>query len=147
MNAQVKPQESGKDLKSLRDDQLIAAYRNLRDRRDEAKKQFTESQKPALALMNNIENELLGRLQERGANNVQCKTGTAYIKTDTTYKVEDWQVALTRIIETGAWDMLERRISKEAAAGYHEEHGSPFPGVSMKSEVYVNINAPRSKGD
>jgi len=142
------PDASGtNDLKPLRDDQLIAVYRKLREKRDAAKKEFTEKQRPALNLMDRIENELLGRLIERGAKNVSCPTGTAFMKTDTTFKVEDWDAFLPWAMENEEFGMFMRNVAKDAVTEYVESHdGQLPPGLSMKKDTYVNINSPRGKG-
>ena len=77
------------DLKLLKDDQLIKVYRKLRDARDTAKAEFVKQQAPGLKAMDNIEGELLRRMQEDGQSNVSCKgVGVAIRMTDTKVKVE-----------------------------------------------------------
>lgn len=148
MDTNQAPASAGEtDLKTLQDAQLIAVYRRLRERRDEAKRAFTESQKSTLAVMGRIENELLGRLTERGANNISCPSGTAFLKKDRTVKAEDWEVFLPWMLDAERYDMLVRNVSKEAVLEYMETHdGELPPGLSMKQDVYVNINSPRGKG-
>ena len=51
----------------------------------------------------------------------------------------DWPETLRYIREREAWDLLEARVSKTAAAVVVEETGAPIPGVETTSEIRVNV--------
>lgn len=131
------------DITTLKNDQLIGVYRKLRERRDEAKKAFTESQKPTLELMERIEGELMLRMQDTGTNTFSCDTGTAYRVTNTTVSVKDWSAFLPYVLETQQYDMLERRAAKSAVVEFVDEHKELPPGLAMTQVDEVNIRAPK----
>jgi hypothetical protein len=128
-------------LKALNNDQLIAAYRTMRLRRDEAKKVFNEGQKPLLEAMQVIENIFLQRFEESGETASKTKSGTAYTVTETTVTVKDWGAFLEYVNHNAAWEMLERRASKSAVTEFVEEHGSTPPGLALSQSKKVNIRA------
>lgn len=131
------------ELKSLRDDQLIAVYRKLRANRDAAKKRFVEEQKPGLDLMENIEGEVGRRLAERGSTSVSCETGVAYTKIDTTVKTEDWPAFFSFMQKNNEWGLIEQRAAKTPVMEWVEEKKETPPGLSIVRETKVIINAPR----
>lgn len=130
-------------LKSLKVDQLIAVYRKLRDRRDEAKAKFVESQKPTLLLMQSIEGELATRMKDQGTESFKCAVGTAFKKITTTVKVKDWGAFFDFVLKTKSFDMLERRAAKGAVEEYVEANESCPPGLDIEREEEVQIRAPK----
>jgi hypothetical protein len=128
-------------FRTLNNDQLIAVYRKMRERRDEAKKIFTESQKPLLDAMQMIENVFLERFEESGETASKTPSGTAYTVTDTSVTVKEWGEFLGFVINNQAWDLLEHRAAKLSVVEYAEEHGDLPPGLSMSRMKKVNIRA------
>lgn len=137
------PLEYRMKIENLRMDQLIAAYRNLRERRDAAKAAFTKEQKPTLDLMQQIEGEVHRRFNVDGANNFSCNAGTACRVTDTSVKVENWPAFFAWVIETQSYDMLEQRAAKTAVTAFVEEKHEVPPGLSIKKDESISIRAPR----
>lgn len=131
------------ELTTLKESQLIAVYRKLRERRDEAKKKFTEEQRPTLELMERIETELMSRMESTGANSIACDSGTAYKASVTSVVVRDWSAFFEFVRNNEAFDMLERRASKSAVVDYAETNGELPPGLSMSVEESVNVRAPK----
>jgi hypothetical protein len=53
--------------------------------------------------------------------------------------VADWDYVLDYIQKNELWNMLEKRVSKQAVEQYVEEHGNLPPGINWREELVVNI--------
>jgi hypothetical protein len=89
--------------------------------------------------MNVLEGWMLEAMNQAGLKSMKSVHGTAYKSLRTSTKVVDWTEALRYIRENEAWDLLEARVSKSAAAVVVEETGAPIPGVETTSEITVNV--------
>jgi hypothetical protein len=120
-------------------DQVIAGYLEMR-RRKEA---MQEDHKLQLAPINDgitkLEGWLQGELQRLGLTNFKGASGIAFLQTATKCTSEDWDATLKWIIETGAYEFLEKRVSKSVVQEYMEQHGEAPPGVSVTRETEVRV--------
>jgi hypothetical protein len=120
-------------------DQVIAGCLELR-RKKEA---LVEKHKAELAPLNEgmmkLEAWLQAELQRLGLQNFKGASGTAFLQTTTSATSKDWDATLKWIIETGAYEFLERRVSKTVVQEYMEQHGEAPPGVSVTRETEVRV--------
>ncbi len=120
-------------------DQLVEKYIQLRD----AKAALNNRHKEKVARLDNvldkIEAALLVEFQKAGIESVKTASGTAYKTTRASATVGDWDTTLEFIRTQEVWNMLERRVSKDAVVQYKEEHGDLPPGVNWREEVTVNV--------
>lgn len=118
---------------------LIDAYVKIRDK----KQLLVEEHRKQLAPYNDklmmLENTLLQILNREGAESLKTKAGTCYKSKRNTVKVQDWDTALEFIMDHDLTHMLERRLSKSAVTEYLEANGLTPPGVSVSTELTVNI--------
>lgn len=121
---------------------LIEGYIKLRDARDVLKKEFEARTKGVTDAMEQLEGYMAQTLQALGANSVATPAGTCYTSQHVSYKVEDWTAVLQHIIDNEAWDMLERRVSKESVEHYAETRGNLPPGLSRS--VFQKIGVRRA---
>jgi hypothetical protein len=120
-------------------DTMIDKYVRLRDKVKEIKARHTEELAPYGDAMNVLEGWMLEAMNQAGLKSMKSVHGTAYKSLRTSTKVVDWTEALRYIRENEAWDLLEARVSKSAAAVVVEETGAPIPGVETTSEITVNV--------
>lgn len=120
-------------------EQMIDRYVRLRDRVKDIKAKHSEELAPYAEAMNTLEGWLLESMNQSGLKSMKAPSGTAYKSLRTSTKVLDWPATLAYIREREAWDLLEARVSKTAAAVVVEETGEPIPGVETTSEVVVNV--------
>ena len=127
-------------LNEARDDVLVKAYIDLRDRRTQRKADFDTSDASDKDKQEKIEAEFLRRFNDRGIDNVSARgIGTAYKSTRTSATVADWEALLGYIRQSGAWEMLERRVNKTAVEQYRAANEDIPPGVNVRSEIVVNF--------
>jgi hypothetical protein len=120
-------------------DDMINKYVRLRDKVKDIKAQHTEQLAPYAEAMNTLEGWMLEAMNQAGLKSMKSVHGTAYKSTRVSTKVLDWTETLTYIRQHEAWDLLEARVSKSAAAVVVEETGAPIPGVETTSEIVVNV--------
>jgi hypothetical protein len=120
-------------------DDVIKAYVALRDKLDATVKRQKEEVAPIREQMGKIENWLQNQLQTQGLQNFKGASGTAFLKEVSSATVEDWDATLAFIKEQGAWELLERRVSKTVVEDFVESTGEIPPGVNLKRETVVQV--------
>ena len=125
------------------DELLIRMYIEMRDWVAKEKARHKETVlKPVKKKMVTIENEMLRRLNERGANNSKTDAGLAYKKRAPLQpKVIDRDQFLNYVQDHSAWSLLTNHVSKEEVEAILELTGSPPPGVEISApiiKVYFN---------
>ena len=94
---------------------LVKLFIALRDRRARRKADYQLDDVDDREKQEKIEVEFLKRFNKRGIDNVSARgIGTAYRSVRASAKVADWDSLLEFIKKEGAWEMLERRVSKVA---------------------------------
>jgi hypothetical protein len=120
-------------------DQVVEKYVEIRDKQAELRKaQTAEMAKYNDALLK-LEAWLMNSLNESGAESVRTVSGTVYKSIRTSAKVADWDALLEFITDNGAWNFLERRVSKTAVEEYMEGEGGTPPGVSVVREATIGV--------
>lgn len=118
--------------------QLIERYTKLRDFVADAKKKHLAQTKPYTDGLETIEQALMARLIERGADNTKTDAGTAYKVTLLNVKVTDREKFLEYALNGGD-DMLLASAQKDAVRDYIDQHQAPPPGVEVTYFTNVNV--------
>lgn len=120
-------------------DQVIAAYVQLRQQRDELKKKQAAEMAPVNDNLYKLGLWLQKTLQEGGQTSAKTASGTAFLQTDTSVAIEDWESILAFIKANDLWAMLERRVSKSVVVEYIESQKEVPPGVKVTSEISCHV--------
>lgn len=120
-------------------EQLVEHYITLRDKKAEIANAAKAKLARVDALLDKIEGALLLTFQQSGAESVRTKSGTAYKSTKASATVADWDAVLNYIRDNELWQMLERRVSKDAVIQFREQHNDLPPGVNWREEVTINV--------
>ncbi len=119
---------------------LVKLFIALRDRRARRKADYQLDDVEDKEKQEKIEIEFLKRFNERGIDNVSARgVGTAYRSVRASAKVSDWDSLLEFIKEEGAWEMLERRVSKVAVEQFKAEMNDLPPGVDWGETQVINF--------
>ena len=122
------------------DGTLLKLFIALRDRRARRKADFQLDDVDDKEKQERIEIEFLKRFNERGIDNVSARgIGTAYRSVRASAKVADWDSLLEFIKKEGAWEMLERRVSKVAVEQFKAETNDLPPGVDWGETQVINF--------
>ena len=128
MNVAVKPAD------------LVEEYITLRDRKDQFKKAFEEKSAELFGeRMEEIEAQLLGILNDLGADTIAGKTGTAYRKISTSVTIADARDFRRHVIGGEAWDLIDWRANKTAVNALVESGEPVPPGVNRSSFYTIGI--------
>ena len=119
---------------------LVKLFIALRDRRARRKADFQLDDVDDKEKQERIEIEFLKRFNERGIDNVSARgIGTAYRSVRASAKVADWDSLLEFIQKEGAWEMLERRVSKVAVEQFKAETDDLPPCVDWGETQVINF--------
>ena len=128
------------DLTAASEGALIEAYLKLRKKRDLAKAEFNQQQKPVLDGMRAVEAELLRRLTESDLDSFATDVGTAYTTTKRSASLEDRAAFFEYVQEHDAWNLMDYKANVTAVTSFSEENGGSLPpGVKFRAEQSVNI--------
>lgn len=120
-------------------DLIVERYIQLRDRKAQMKAAYEASVADITAGMNKLEGAILASLNEQGAESFRTAHGTAYKSTSTSATVADWDSLLGFVKENGAWEMLEKRVSKAAVDQYRAANDDLPPGINYREAVSVGV--------
>jgi len=123
------------------DDKLVSVFIKIRTARAELKKTFEDADKVLEAQRDQIEAELLRRLNERGATQTKTTAGTAFVGVDQKVTIAD-EDALRAFLaddpDPTGW--FQKRIKAERLKEYQEQHeGGIPPGLSVFREAKINV--------
>lgn len=114
---------------------LVAEYVKRRDLLKQMEAEHEARCEPVKGELELIGAAIQKVLQAQGLKSAKTPSGTAYLSTVVSAKVEDWQAVLDYIKANDAYHLLEKRVSKTALA----ETGETVPGVVLSSTVNVNV--------
>ena len=135
--------EKERQFKDSTDDEIIAGYIELRDRKDELKNELKKQTEEIDGLMAQLQLEMHERLIERKVEATKSEGGTAFFQNHTKHKVADWAKTLPFIVEGKHWNFLEARVSKSAVEEFMEQHeGQLPPGVTISQFQEVQFRKP-----
>ncbi len=127
-------------LNEAPDDKLIGAYVAIRDEIAQLEVAHKATLATPKGRLEKIEVEMLRRFQERGAESIRTKLGTAYRSTKTSVTCADWDSFFHGfVLNNQAWEMLEHRPAKTAVLQYKEEHDELPPGLNYREEASVGF--------
>lgn len=127
-------------VQELEDVRLLELYIGLRDRRSRRKADYEVEDAGDKDRQERIEVEFLRRFNDRGIDNVSARgVGTAYRSTRASATVGDWDAVLAHIQSEGAWELLERRVSKSAVEQFKAENEDLPPGVNWSETQVINF--------
>lgn len=120
-------------------DQVIAGYLALRNKKEKLSELHKAQMAPLNEQISKLENWLQGELNKLGLTNFKGASGIAFLQTNTDCTSKDWDSTLKWIIDNGAYEFLERRVSKSVVEEYVEQHGEAPPGVQITRETVVRV--------
>lgn len=112
----------------LTNDQLIAHYVKLRDRKDELGRDLDTRLGPIKEAMERIEQVMHARLLESGTQAFKTAEGTAFLKEQTSVMVKNWAAeTLPYIVTNQRWDLLEASVAKKAVLAHMDGTAATCP--------------------
>ena len=119
--------------------QVLAAYLQLRAKKEETVKRHKEELAPINDQMQKCLLWVQQQMQAQGLTNFKGPDGIAFLQTDTTISVQDWDATFEWIKANEAWSVLEKRVSKSVVQDFIEAHNEVPPGLKVTSETTAHI--------
>jgi hypothetical protein len=133
------------ELEKATVDEAIEMFVQKRDELNDVRKQFQ-------AIEDQIKNELelismwlLKKSDELGVESFRTKHGTAFKSLVETYRVGDWATLIEYIKETDNYQLLEKRVAKNAAREIHAAEGAIPPGIDYFAEFEFKVRRPEKE--
>lgn len=126
-------------------DQVIEAYLKYRNRKEALEAEIKDQVKELKDKMAKLEAWIKTKADAEGVTSFKTAHGTAFVTTNDYANVADWDAVLHFIKENDAFDMLEKRVSKNAVRGYIEQNKTVPSGVNYGTRIDVNVRKPVTK--
>lgn len=120
-------------------DEVIGAVLKLKATKEKVASEHKAQLAPINENITKLEGWLQNELNKLGLQNFKGASGIAFLQGTTSATSKDWDATLKWIIEQGAYEFLERRVSKTVVQEYMEQHGEAPPGISVTREVEVRV--------
>tara|TARA_B100000035_G_scaffold46124_1_gene34880 strand:- start:3093 stop:3491 length:399 start_codon:yes stop_codon:yes gene_type:complete len=126
-------------------DQVIEAYLKYRNKKEALEAEIKDQVKELKDKMAKLEAWIKTKADAEGVTSFKTAHGTAFVTTNDYANVADWDAVLSFVKENEAYDMLEKRVSKNAVRGYIDEHKTVPSGVNYGTRIDVNVRKPANK--
>jgi hypothetical protein len=123
----------------MRVDDVINAYRQLREKKEEIVARHKEELGPVNDQMLKCLAWIQQQLQAQGLTNFKGESGIAFLQTDTSVTVKDREAFFTWVKENDLFQMLDARASKSVVIDYIEQFKAIPPGLGVNSEQTCHI--------
>lgn len=128
-------------------DDVISGYMKLRRQKEAIDAETKERLKSIKEKMAKLESWLKAKADADGVTSFKTESGTAYVSTTDFASVADWDAVLDFIRENDAYEMLEKRVSKNAVRGFIEANSAVPPGINYGTKLEINVRKPAPKGE
>lgn len=128
-------------------DQVIEAYLKYRNKKEALEADIKDQVKELKDKMAKLEAWMKTKADAEGVTSFKTAHGTAFVTTNDYANVADWDAVLAFVKENDAYDMLEKRVSKNAVRGYIDQQKAVPSGVNYGTRIDVNVRKPVAKVD
>lgn len=128
-------------------DAVVKAYITLRNEKAAIAAEVKERTDAITDKMNKLEGWIMAKADETGVKSFKTEHGTAFLSTTDFAGVADWDAVLDYIKANDAYDLLERRVSRNAVRSYIDSTGAVPAGVNFGTKVTVGFRKPTKKAD
>lgn len=126
-------------------DKVISKFMALREQKEAIEREMKERLASIREDMGKLETWILAKMEQEGVSQFKTDHGTAFKATTDHAGVADWQELIEFIKANDAYDLLEKRVSKQAVRSYLDIGQPPPPGVNYTTRVDVAIRKPTGK--
>ena len=129
----------------LNTEKVIQKYLALRTEKEAIEAKTKEKVAGIKANLLKIEAWLKDQMDASGETQKKTPSGTAFITTVDFANVAEWDAVLAFIKENEAWDMLEKRVSKNAVRNYLVNNKKVHNVVNYGTRIDVQVRKPSKK--
>jgi hypothetical protein len=117
----------------------VDQYVKLRDKIKELDDTHKATMKPMKELLDDLNADLLARLNDAHGNSISTDFGTVYRTEKKTAPLADPEVFMQYVVENEAWDLMDRKANVTAVAEFVEEHKTLPPGCNLNISYVVGV--------
>ena len=126
-------------------DQVVAAYLKLRNQKGEVQAEVKDKLDAINTKMAKLESWIQQKADSDGVSSFKTPHGTAFLTTVDFASVADWDEVVRFAKENDAYDIFEKRVSKNAVRGYIDGGRNVPAGINYGTRISVNIRKPTKK--
>jgi len=127
-------------------DELVLAYRNLRDAKYASENKHKEEMKEYNAQLDAISARLLEICNAQNVDGLRASTGTVSRRIVTKYWTSDWSSMYDFIKDHNAFYLLEQRLSNGNMKQFLEDNPDAMPvGLNADTKYTIQVRKPTSK--
>lgn len=134
-----------KELVNLTVAKRIQQYVAIRDRLKEMEVDHEKAKKPLTDALEELNGVLQEFLDDNGTDSVKTKWGTCFKSTRYTASLADSEAFMTYVIQSGRFELLDRKANSTAVRDFVAEQGNLPPGCNLTAKSNVGVR--RGKGD
>lgn len=120
-------------------DMLVDRFIKLRDGLKVADEAHKEKTKAAREYLDQLNAQLLMRLNALGGESVKTRVGTVYRSSRKSASIADGKAFREFVTEGGHFDLLDWKANATAVADFIDAHEAPPPGVSFSVAFQVGV--------
>lgn len=133
-------------MQDVKADELVLAYRRIRDAINEKEEAHKEAIAALKAQQDVVSEALLALCNDQNLDSIRTAAGTVTRSTTTRYWTNDWESMYQFIKEQDALYLLEQRIHNGNMKQYLEEHPDELPvGLNADTKYVIRVRKPTSK--
>lgn len=130
------------NFQEMKVDDLILAYRNLRDQLGTDRKGYKAREQFMKDKMSTISMVLRDRADTIGVESFKTNFGTAYRNVKVKFQVPGWLDLVEYVKRTSNFQLFQKRVSPNAVKEIETETGELPPGVEKLVEVEFAVRSP-----
>ena len=132
----------------INDDKLVRVYLKIKKERARISKEYDEADETLKAQQAQVGNEIMKRLNERGATQTKTPDGTAFFGEDMKVTMADADIFKKFVLESGNLDWYVARVKVETLREFIKVNGGRLPpGINVFREKTILVRAPRKKSE
>ena len=124
----------------------VRKYQMVKKAVEMLKKKHEEEIKPLEDLMDGLEKQMMGFMQQVGIRFTKTEYGDPGIYTKSSYSVQDQDAFKNHVITAEEWDLLVWGVRRTSAESYYTLHNVYPPGVNVTKEQKLRVTAPTPLG-
>lgn len=124
----------------------VRKYQLVKKAVEMLKKKHEEEIKPLEDLMDGLEKQMMGFMQQIGIRFTKTEYGDPGIYSKTSYSVQDQDAFKNHVITSEEWDLLVWAVRRTSAESYYVLHNTYPPGVNVTKEQKLRVTAPTPIG-
>lgn len=126
--------------------QLVKAYRKIRDAIKEAEAEHEEKVSGMKADLDKVGAELLKFCNDKDLDSIRTPVGTISRRIQTRYWTTDWEEMHKFVLDNEVPYILEKRINNNALQQYLEDHPDAFPpGLQVDRKFVIQVRKPTNR--